>query len=204
MGKHIKEFYISVDIEADGPCPLVNSMLQLGAVFYTPDGKTITEYSANIKEIDGAVRDKGTMKWWADQEVKFPGIWERMMKNRIPAVDAMERFEKAVKQVEKETGAKPLVVAYPACYDFTWLYVYLCKFLGYSPVGFSALDMKTLAMALLNKSYHDSAKKRFPKEWFDPSLKHTHFALDDAHEQKYIHLQMMKTLQKTENTTVTS
>ena len=187
------EFYISIDVETDGPCPGVNSLLQLGAVFYDNTGKILKELCFNIFEIEGAVQDQGTMKWWADQESKCPGIWESMMKDRIPAKLAMERFQSAVLEIHK-TGASPVVVAYPASFDFTWLYFYLLKFLNKSCVGFSSLDMKTLGMTILKITFHESTKRNFPKEWFSPSLKHSHNALDDAREQGYLFFKMLDVL----------
>ena len=189
-----REYYISIDMESDGPCPLVNSMLQFGAVFYDADGNVLEEFLANIHEIDGGVQDPSTMAWWAEQEVKNPGLWDSMMTDRVTPLLAMQRFESMVQKHSRELKASPLVVAYPAGFDFTWLYVYLCKFLGRSCVGFSALDMKTLAMALLKKSYHDSAKKRFPASWFNKQFKHTHNALDDARGQGYTFFQMKQEL----------
>jgi hypothetical protein len=50
------------------------------------------------------------------------------------------------------------------------------------PVSHSALDIKTLAMALLGSGYRDATKRNMPACWFDP-LPHTHKALDDALEQ---------------------
>ena len=61
------------------------------------------------------------------------------------------------------------------------------------PVGnfsFSALDMKTFAMALLKSGYRSVSKKNMPKRWFDP-LPHTHFALDDAIEQGALFCNML-------------
>ena len=194
MGKRIREFYISVDVEADGPCPGINSMLQLGAVFYDAEGNVLFEYSANLFPLEGAVQDSATMEWWAKQEEKNPGLWESMMQDRVTPKLAMERFQSYVRRFATQTKCSPLVVAYPAGYDFTWLYWYLCKFLGQSCVGFSALDMKTMAMCLLQKTYHDSSKKRFPRSWFNPALKHTHNALDDALGQGFIFFQMKKAL----------
>ena len=181
-------------MEADGPCPLVNSMLQFGAVFYDVDGNVLEEFLVNIEEIEGGVQDPETMAWWAEQEVKNPGLWASMMTDRVSPLVAMQRFEALVQKHSREQKASPLVVAYPAGYDFTWLYVYLCKFLGRSCVGFSALDMKTLAMTLLQKSYHDSAKKRFPQSWFNKQFKHTHNALQDARGQGYTFFQMKNAL----------
>jgi hypothetical protein len=160
-------------------------MLQFGAVFYDPQGNQVDEFVANIAAIDNGVQDPGTMAWWAEQEVKRPGIWESMMTDRVTPKLAMERFQTKVRKWAAEFNAAPLCVAYPAGYDFTWLYMYLLKFLGQSCVGFSCLDIKTLSMVLLKRNYHDSVKRRFPRSWFDPSLKHTHNALDDAKEQGF-------------------
>lgn len=194
MGKRIKEFYISIDGEADGPCPGVNSMIQFGAVFYDAEGTFLEEFCVNIQPIEGGVQDPGTMAWWATQEEKRPGLWKSVTENAIPPLHAMLQFQTLVKKWSGILKATPLIVAYPAGYDFTWLYVYLCKFLGQSCVGFSALDMKTMAMCLLNRNYHDSTKRRFPRSWFDPKLKHTHNALDDAREQGHIFFAMKKVL----------
>ena len=46
----------------------------------------------------------------------------------------------------------------------------------------SALDVKTMAMVLLDTEYRASTKKNMPKRWFD-DVPHTHVALDDAIEQ---------------------
>jgi len=54
----------------------------------------------------------------------------------------------------------------------------------------SALDIKTLAMALLGRGYRESAKKVMPSRWFD-DLPHTHRALDDAIEQGALFCNML-------------
>ena len=183
-------------MEANGPCPGVNSMLQFGAVFYDPDGNMLHEYGVNIEEIEGGIQDPDTMKWWGEQESKNPGLWASMRSNLVSPLLAMQRFESIVAKYTRELNCAPLIVAYPAGYDFTWLYYYLCKYLGKSCVGFSALDMKTLAMTLIQKRYHDSSKSRFPRSWFDPKLKHTHNALEDARGQGYMFFQMRDAMYK--------
>ena len=77
---------------------------------------------------------------------------------------------------------KPVFVAYPAGFDFTFVYWYLIRFTGRSPFSHSALDIKTLAMARLGVGFRDATKRNMPREWFDP-VPHTHVALDDAIEQ---------------------
>jgi len=80
-----------------------------------------------------------------------------------------------------------------------WIYWYLIRFVGRSPFSFSALDMKTLAMALLKKPYRQSTKKNMPKTWFD-DLPHTHNALDDAIEQGALFCNMVAQLGLTGST----
>lgn len=57
-------------------------------------------------------------------------------------------------------------------------------------LGFSALDIKTYAMAMLKKDYRKSTKGGMPKHWFD-SHPHTHVALDDAIEQGALFCNML-------------
>jgi hypothetical protein len=59
----------------------------------------------------------------------------------------------------------PVFVAYPVGFDFTFVYWYLHRFAGESPFSHSALDIKTLAMALLGKGYRESGKRSWPRRW---------------------------------------
>lgn len=161
-------------------------MLQFGAVFYNHEGKEVRTVLYNLNPLPGAVQDPDTMRWWKEQEIKFPGIWERLMEHRVGPLFAMERFQSTVAAMTNELNASPVCIAYPAGFDFTFLYYYLCRFFGKSCVGFSCLDLKTLGMALIQNTYHNAAKKRFPSNWFNPKLKHTHNALDDARGQGFM------------------
>jgi len=61
-----QETYVSVDIEADGPIPGDNSMLNFGlAAFELDNREPIATYEANLKPLDGAWQDKDTMAWLA-------------------------------------------------------------------------------------------------------------------------------------------
>jgi hypothetical protein len=82
-------------------------------------------------------------------------------------------------------------VAYPAGFDFLFVYWYLIRFAGESPFSHSALDIKTFAMALLGCEYGSAVKRNMPKRWFD-KLPHTHVALDDAIEQGSLFCNMLR------------
>ena len=77
---------------------------------------------------------------------------------------------------------KPVFVGYPAGFDFLFVYWYLIRFAGRSPFSFSAVDIKTFAMAVLGTDYRATTKKTMPRRWFGP-VRHRHVALDDALEQ---------------------
>src|SRR5262249_54223322 len=90
----------------------------------------------------------------------------------------------------KSLGRKPVFVAYPAGYDFLFVYWYLMRFAGESPFSHSALDIKSYAMAVLKIEYRESVKRNMPRRWFDP-MRHTHVALDDALEQGALFCNML-------------
>jgi hypothetical protein len=98
-------------------------------------------------------------------------------------------LKKYASWVESLPG-KPVFVAYPAGFDFMFVYWYLIKFAGKSPFSFSALDVKSYAMAMLKTEYRESSKRNMPRHWFPPAP-HTHVALDDAIEQGLLFCNML-------------
>ena len=122
------------------------------------------------------------MKWWAGQ----PKAWEASRKDQQMPVGAMQNYLQWVKKLP----GRPVFVAYPAAFDFMFVYWYLIRFTGESPFLHSALDIKTYAMAMLKKPYRLSTKSNMPKRWFE-DLPHTHLALDDAIEQGALFCNML-------------
>lgn len=169
-----QEIYISTDVEADGPVPGVNSMLSFGSAAYLPDKTLLSTFTANVETLPGAVEDPKTMEWWRSQ----PKAWSACHQNLQSPEKAMKDYLAWLKSLP----GLPVFVGYPAAYDFLFVYWYLMRFAGESPFSHSALDIKTLAMVLMNSGYRSAIKKNMPKEWFD-ALPHTHCALDDAIEQ---------------------
>jgi hypothetical protein len=189
----MKELYFSVDIEADGPIPAVNSMLSLGAAVFDIDdegkGKIVSTWSANLETLPGAEQDPSTMKWWSTQKE----AWEVAQKDKQDPEQAMKNFVLWVKSVCEEHNATPVFVAYPAGFDFTFVYWYLMKFTKQSPFSFSALDLKSYAMAKMKCNFRDCTKRKMPSTWFSYKNKHTHVALEDAIEQGWMLVEMLKT-----------
>lgn len=165
------EIYVSTDVEADGPIPGPHSMLSFGSAAFGPDKRLHGTFAANLQTLPGAQGDPATMKWWQGQ----PEAWTACRTDQRAPAEVMPEYVRWLKALP----GKPVFVAYPAAYDFLFVYWYLIRFAGESPFSHSALDIKTYAMALLGTDYRESVKRNLPRKWFD-QLPHTHVALDDA------------------------
>jgi DNA polymerase III alpha subunit (gram-positive type) len=177
------EIYISTDVETDGPIPGPHSMLSFGSAAYTAEKTLVSTFEANLETLPEALPHPKTAEWWATQ----PEAWEACRKNTVPPLKAMSQYVEWLKSLP----GRPVFVAYPAGFDFLFVYWYLIRFTGESPFSHSALDMKSFAMALLKMDYRESSKRNMPKHWFD-KLPHTHVALDDAIEQGALFCNMLK------------
>jgi len=180
------EVYVSTDIESDGPIPGPYSMLSFASVAFSAEGTEVSHFTANLELLDSATADPDTMAWWAKQGDAYARTRENVVNPRY----AMEDYVTWLRQLP----GKPVFVGYPAGFDFTFIRWYLVNFTGVDPFSFAALDMKTLAMALLGGEFRAATKRNFPKHWFPKNLPHTHVALEDAREQGYIFTKMLAEL----------
>ena len=190
-----KEVYISVDVETDGPIPGPNSMLSLGAAaFVPPSTEPISTFSVNFELLEGATPDPGTMKWWREEQ---PRAWEACRQKLQEPEEAIRLFVAWVEGLsgieKKSSGAvqNAVFVGYPTGFDFTFTYWYLRRFSAGSPFSFSALDLKTFAMAVLGTPFRETVKRNMPRVWFPKDRPHTHVAVDDAIEQGIIFVNML-------------
>jgi len=182
---NIQEIYVSTDVEADGPIPGPHSLLSFGSAAYRADKTLLATFSANLATLPGAQGHPDTMAWWSQR----PAAWQACRQD----CQAPETVMPAYVRWLKALPGKPVFVGFPAAYDFLFVYWYLMRFAGESPFSHSALDIKTLAMALMKSGYRDATKRNMPKAWFD-RLPHTHVALDDALEQGALFCNMWREL----------
>lgn len=176
------EIYVSTDVETDGPIPGPHSMLSFASAAYQADKTLVDTFSANLEALPEATGHPETMAWWEKQ----PEAWAAARENLQSPETAMKDYVAWLRTLP----GKPVFVAYPAGFDFLFVYWYLIRFAGESPFSHSALDIKTFAMALLKKEYRQSVKRNMPRQWFD-DLPHTHKALDDAIEQGALFCNML-------------
>lgn len=186
----MKETYVSTDVETDGPIPGPHSMLSFGSAAFTADGELVSTFEANLHTLPGAAGNPETMAWWDTQ----PDAWAECRRDLRDPSEAMAAYVSWV----KELPGKPVFVAYPAGFDFLFVYWYLIRFAGESPFSFSALDVKTFAMAMLGCDYREATKKRMPRRWFT-DRPHTHKALDDALGQGELFCRMLAESRRSKN-----
>ncbi len=168
------EIYVSTDIETDGPIPGPHSMLSIGSAAFRADKELIATFTANLEPLPGAEGHPNTMKWWSEN----PEAWEASRVNPKPPAQVMQAYHAWLQALP----GKPVFVAYPATFDFMFVYWYLINFVGDSPFKHSALDIRSYAMAFLKRNYSESGKKNLPPEWLE-EMPLTHVALDDAIQQ---------------------
>jgi hypothetical protein len=182
------ELYISCDVEADGPCPGLFSMLSFGLAAFTLDKRLVATFSRNLELLDGADVDERTTKWWAQesQVEAYRKCREGLVSPRAAMVEAKSWLD------EMRAFGRPIVCGAPSGFDFTFMYYYFQRFLGESPIGFASLDLRSYAAAVMKRQYRHVGKRQYPAEWIDADLPHTHVALDDAIEQGCILINMMR------------
>lgn len=160
-------------------------MLSLGSAAYLSDKTLVSTFSANLETLPGAAGHPATMAWWE----RNSRAWSKCRRDLESPEAAMIRYAAWLKSLPGTC----VFVAYPAGFDFTFVYWYLIRFTSESPFSFSALDVKTMAMCLMKSGYRDATKRNMPRRWFD-KLPHTHDALDDAIEQGALFCNMLQEL----------
>src|SRR5512140_150341 len=183
MSQSNQEVYVSSDIEADGPIPGPNSMLSFASAAYLADKTLLGTFSANLELLPGAQGDPRVMAWWGER----PQAFAASRSNLRQPQEAMQAYHDWLVALP----GRPVFVAYPATYDFMFIYWYLMRFVGESPFAHRGLDLRTYAMAMLKRGFYESGKRHFPRHWFD-ELPHTHTAIEDALEQGAIFINMLQ------------
>jgi hypothetical protein len=183
------DVYFSVDIEADGPIPGPYSMVSVGlavaGVFESDFGAVDPTAETFYRELR-PISDE-----WDPAALAVSGLTrDRLLADGADPAVAMDELVAWVDRVAD--GRRPVVVAYPACYDWMFLYWYLLRFTGASPFGHSGcLDLKTLYATKAGVPLGRAVKRSMPRHLLS-DRPHTHNALDDAIEQAELFANLMR------------
>jgi hypothetical protein len=183
--KHGLDVYFSADVETDGPIPGPFSILSLALVFAgTFDGVRFTapqDYHQNFyRELRPISND------FQLEALRVNGL------DRDRLLVEGERPEAAMTEAAQWIGGivgqgKPILVAYPLSFDWSWLYWYFTKFSAQgSPFNHSlCFDIKTAFAVKAGVPISEAGKSKLLPS-LRPQSRHTHHALDDAIEQAEI------------------
>jgi hypothetical protein len=185
------EMYFSVDIECDGDAPGQGSMLSIGISAMHPDTlEEIGTFYKTLKRLPDAKTSANTMAWWDER----PEYYLAARKDAVDPAIAMKEMHDWVKRMCRVVmrdgkGPIPVFVAYPASFDFSFVYYYCHRFLGECIFSFSALDLKSYAMGMLGIDFIATKKDALP---IDTDLPITHHALEDAQSQADLFRKLVK------------
>ena len=175
--------YFSADVETDGPIPGPYSILSFALVYAGSfDGK---RFERSPKYDQTFYRElRPISKDFEPEALRVNGL----DRNRLclEGHDPVKAMTEACVWVNRIAGsAKPVLVAYPLSFDWTWLYWYFIRFsAGGSPFDYSrCFDVKTALAVKAGIPVCEAGRSRIHPSLQSTHYAHTHHALDDAIEQ---------------------
>jgi Exonuclease len=185
------DLYISADVESDGPVPGVFSLLSFGlAVVGRYDGRRFERQRLRERTFYRELRP--ISEHYEEEALAVNRLdRDRLLREGAPPEQAMTDAKEWVMSLSD--GHRPVLVAYPVAFDWSFLYWYFERFaLGGSPFGHSScLDIRTLYQAITGTVFDRSGKDAMP-QFLRPREPHTHDALDDAIEQGELFANLMQ------------
>ena len=185
------DVYFSADVETDGPIPGPFSMLSFALVYAGRfDGQSFerpTDFQLNtyheLKPISEEFHEEALRVNRLERR--------RLCEEGEDPVDAMTEASSWVKKIAG--GARPVLVAYPLSFDWTWLYWYFMSFSkDGSPFNHSScFDLKTAYAVKAGIPIAEAGRSNLD-ETLRPGGKHTHHALDDAREQAQVFVNLFE------------
>jgi DNA polymerase III epsilon subunit-like protein len=178
------DVYFSADVETDGPIPGPFSMLSFALVYAGAyDGNKFVKptryeqhFYAELKPISAE---------FDIEALRVNGIDRDKLVREGQTPEAV--MHAASEWVQNIAGdGKPVLVAYPLSFDWSWLYWYFIRFCSQSPFNYSrCFDIKTAFAVKAHLPIADAGRSRMEFK-LRPHRSHTHHALDDAIEQAEI------------------
>ena len=135
--------YFSADVETDGPIPGPFSMLSFALVYAGSFDGQCFERPASYENV--FYRElKPISPEFQEEALRVNGLdRDRLCKEGQPPEVAMSDASRWVRDIAGD--AKPVLVAYPLSFDWSWLYWYFVRFSpSDAPFGYSrCFDLKT-------------------------------------------------------------
>lgn len=162
--------FICVDIEADGPCPGLYSMVKLGAIVVEPSLNRT--FSADFCPIEGSGYIKSALdscNLTHEETLNFP-----------KALIGINAFVDWLQTLD----CKPMFVSDNNGFDWQFVNYYMWAFNHSNPFGHSSTNLGSLYKGLARDAFKNFKHLR--------KTKHTHNPLDDARGNAEAMLEMAK------------
>lgn len=177
--------YFSADVETDGPIPGPFSMLSVAMVYAgTFDGRRFDRPAKYDVKFYRELKPISTN--FQPDALRVNGLnRDRLI---IQGEDPHLAMTEAFRWVQTVAGsAKPVLVAYPLSFDWSWLYWYFTQYSSNgSPFEYSrCFDIKTALAVKAHLPISEAGRSRL-KSFLKANHSHTHHALDDAIAQAEI------------------
>jgi DNA polymerase III epsilon subunit-like protein len=177
--------YFSADVETDGPIPGPYSILSLALVYAGRFDGTHFERPQNL-ELTFYRELKPISESFEPEALRVNGLdREHLLKAGQAPSRVMSDAGRWVRNIAG--SSKPVLVAYPLSFDWSWLYWYFVRFADSgSPFGYSrCFDIKTAVAVKAHLPIASAGRTQLPQS-LRSDRKHSHNALDDAIEQAEI------------------
>jgi hypothetical protein len=179
------DIYFSADVETDGPIPGPFSLLSFAFVFAGVfDGQRFIRPASYDSTFYSEL--KPISNHYDPEALKINGLDRDRL--RIEGKSPEIAMTEAAEWIREISGnAKPILVAYPLSFDWSWLYWYFMRFCPEgSPFNHSqCFDIKTAFAVKANVPIAEAGRSKLLGV-LRPDRKHTHHALEDAIEQAEI------------------
>ncbi len=181
----IGDAYFSADVETDGPIPGPYSIVSFALVYAGSFDGNRFERPSRYEHL--FYRElKPISERFESEALRVNGLdRERFVSSGDSPEQAMAE---ACQWVQDLAGrAKPVLVAYPLSFDWTWLYWYFVKFSKQgSPFDYSrCFDIKTALAVKAGIPISEAGRSKLQDSLRSKRV-HTHHAIDDAIEQAEI------------------
>lgn len=149
-----------VDVEADGPCPGLYSMISFGVV------RVDAELKTTFKGLVAPISEQ-----WIPEAAAVSNVTRQEHLAYPQPKPVMEELATFLKQT---SNGKPIFLSDNPAFDWQWINYYFHAFTGQNPFGFSARRIGDF-YAGLEKDFFAATKWKHLRK-----TKHTHDPVDDA------------------------
>lgn len=140
------ETFISVDVESAGPYPGRYSLLSIGACLVSDPQQGFY------------VELKPTRRESVDSSLRISQLsLETLKKTGVQPAEAMKQFADWLKKVAPSSRSRPIMVAFNAPYDWSFIDHYFLEYLGENPFGHAAIDIRAFYMGLIGCAWEETS-----------------------------------------------